>query len=98
MKIWLDDVRSAPEGFTHHVHSLPELKELLEVLRPDTHIEAISFDHDLGENQPDGYEIVKWLAKYHLDRWPKEIAVHSANPVGAENIRQYAAQVRRILL
>ena len=54
----------------------------------------ISFDHDLGDNQPTGYDIAKRIAdlimnaEYELD--PEFLVlVHSKNPVGAENIRQY---------
>jgi len=54
----------------------------------------ISFDHDLGNNQPTGYDIAKRIvdlimnAQYELD--PEfRVLVHSKNPVGAENIRQY---------
>jgi hypothetical protein len=55
---------------------------------------TISFDHDLGDNQPTGYDIAKRIAdlimnaQYELD--PEFLVlVHSKNPVGAENIRQY---------
>jgi hypothetical protein len=55
---------------------------------------TISFDHDLGDNQPTGYDIAKRIAdliinaEYELD--PEFfVLVHSKNPVGAENIRHY---------
>ena len=59
----------------------------------------ISFDHDLGvdENgnvQASGYEIAKWLVE--MDMTGKytmpddfEFNVHSANPIGKENIEAY---------
>jgi len=50
----------------------------------------ISFDHDLGEGVQSGYDFAHWLVEMHLD---KEIDikdmhyyVHSANPVGRNNI------------
>ncbi|MDX1535940.1 MAG: cyclic-phosphate processing receiver domain-containing protein [Candidatus Spechtbacterales bacterium] len=109
MKIWLDDDpidnkgkrhRTAPEGFTH-VHNLAELKELLE--KTNDPIEVMSFDHDLGDwaedgTELDGYYIIKWLAKNHLDRYPADVRVHSGNPIGAENIRTYDKNVRKHLL
>lgn len=58
--------------------------------------EAVSFDHDLGNNVSTGYDVAKWLC--NLDshgnsafRFPDnfQFFVHSKNPVGAENIRQY---------
>ena len=53
-------------------------------------ISFISFDHDLGEKQPTGYDIVKWLVDY--DQYHDIINenfsffVHSQNPVGKQNI------------
>jgi len=95
MKIWLDDIRQAPHGFIH-VKNLAELKALLTAQSEP--IEIMSFDHDLGEDTPSGYEIIKWLAEHHLDRWPKEIQVHSANPVGRDNILAFADFIRRRIL
>jgi len=54
----------------------------------------ISFDHDLGNDTINGYEISKRLcdlimdAKYTLPD-DFQFLVHSKNPVGAENIRCY---------
>lgn len=52
----------------------------------------ISFDHDLGDNVPTGYDIAKLIVDRSLDGTLdiskiKQINVHSANSVGAENIR-----------
>ena len=103
MKIWLDDQMSdpespkrwPPEGFIG-VRNLAELKELL--TRNLEKIEVMDFDHDLGEDEPSGYDIIKWMTEHHLDRWPREVLVHSANPPGAKNIREHDAFVRRRLL
>lgn len=46
-----------------------------------------SFDHDLGDEVPTGYDCVKWLIhemKYDLRK--VDINVHSANSVGKDNI------------
>ena len=53
----------------------------------------ISFDHDLGEDRT-GYDFAKWLGFYIMDNNEKiynwfAYQVHSANPVGAENIDKY---------
>lgn len=56
----------------------------------------VSFDHDLGdqgEPEETGYTFAKWLIEQDLDR-PGFLhsnfsyRVHSANPIGAENIRR----------
>ena len=58
----------------------------------------ISFDHDLGEFTPNGYDILRYLiddAMNHPDdpamQFPKDFAfyVHSQNPVGKANIEAY---------
>lgn len=100
MKVWLDDLRPAPEGFIH-VHNLDEFIRLL--TDKDERIEVMSFDHDLGQDESgreelSGYDIIKWLAENYLDRWPTVVRVHSANPVGAENIRCFDEFVRKRLL
>jgi hypothetical protein len=54
----------------------------------------ISFDHDLGNDTINGYEISKRLCDFIMDAkyiLPEDFRflVHSKNPVGAENIRCY---------
>jgi len=44
----------------------------------------VSFDNDLGPNQPEGYDCAKWLVKENIVL--KDFNVHSANPVARENI------------
>lgn len=46
--------------------------------------DMICFDHDLGENQPTGMDIAKWIVS-NLD-YKFEFYVHSANPIGRTNI------------
>jgi hypothetical protein len=61
----------------------------------------ISFDHDLadvhyiiGDGEKTGYTFAKWFCDYVMDNrleMPRGFGyhVHSMNPVGAENIRNY---------
>lgn len=53
--------------------------------------EWISFDHDLGDGVASGYDLAKYLVNWDLDmgNMPPNFhfEVHSANPVGAANIR-----------
>jgi len=52
----------------------------------------ISFDHDLGDNVPSGFDLAKSLVEIDINCTgtfiPKDFKfnVHSANPVGAANI------------
>lgn len=54
----------------------------------------ISFDHDLGDGTPNGYDIAKKIADLVMDGGHEipqgfSVLVHSKNPVGAENIRVF---------
>ena len=86
-KLYIDDIRNPKsegwivvrdfESFVSHinVNGLPD---------------EISFDHDLGENTKTGYDCAKWICEYcwtnglPIPNWN----VHSANPVGRDNIVQ----------
>lgn len=77
MRIWLDDLRPAPEGW-RWVGTVAEARSLLE---EEVVVEA-SLDHDLGEGEEEGYALCVWMAE--TGHWPREaLAVHSSNPPGA---------------
>lgn len=88
IKIFLDDIRIAPEGWT--LFRETEISKFLEMAE---HASVMSLDHDLGENVKQngypitGYDIMKHLEKCVAisDLWSDGapvILVHSANPVG----------------
>lgn len=57
MKLFLDDERSAPEGWIHV--RWPE--EAIEILKAGTVIE-LSLDHDLGDDaHGTGYDVILWI-------------------------------------
>src|SRR5688572_5229579 len=62
---------------------------------------VVSLDHDLGENQHTGYEFIKRL-EAAMDGDPTfrkldiDLLVHSANPVGSENMRQGILSIYRL--
>jgi hypothetical protein len=77
MKLWLDDIRPAPDGWVH-VKTATDAYELIKT----GVVEVASLDHDLGEAHT-GYDLCKWMAESGI--WPKtKPRVHSANPVGRE--------------
>lgn len=84
MKIWLDDVRQMPAGFTHHCKTADEAIKLLH----SGMVQHISFDHDLG-TESTGYSVACYIesmaAKAEMPYMTWEI--HSANPVGKANIK-----------
>lgn len=86
-KLYLDDIRNPKaKGWTIARSYDEAIVLILEKGFPD----AISFDHDLGENAKTGKDLANWIVEYDLDTGliPKEFKyfVHSANPVGSKNI------------
>lgn len=76
MKLWVDDLRPAPDGWTWAKNSKDAMK-----LIASRRIDEISLDHDLGgEDTTRG--IVNYMAANHI--WPSKIYVHTANPVGRD--------------
>ena len=96
MKLWIDDIRPAPEGYVW-CKSVNETKSyiiraLIGWLRLNKEIqypiEILDIDHDSGEFYQDGgdyIEILKWFEKTQTPCPP--IHIHSMNPVGVENMR-----------
>jgi hypothetical protein len=84
MKIWLDDVRLKPAEFDVHCETVEQALMLIN----GGHVTHISFDHDLGEDEPTGYNLARIIEEKaffgKLKRFTWE--VHSANPVGAAHI------------
>jgi hypothetical protein len=79
MRIYVDDIREAPEGWL-----LADCAGIALHFLQNLDVEAISLDHDLGEDSLTGYDIAKKMVELSL--WPKDIYCHSANPVGRINI------------
>jgi len=82
--LYLDDSRfPKSSGNWRIARSVDEAIQMIsEFGLPD----QISFDHDLGENQKTGYDFAKWIVWNELDTRGIFINVHSANPIGRDNI------------
>ena len=77
MRIYLDDERNTPEGWTR-VYWPQEAIELLKTGK----VVTISLDHDLGDDERGtGYDVVLWIEQeVALNEFtPPEIIIHSAN-------------------
>ena len=88
IKIWLDDVRKAPDGYCH-CHSVNEtIKKIIECEEELTVIDEINCDHDLGDYSSDGgdgIKLIDWIAE-RKTYYP--IKLHTMNPVGRENMQR----------
>ena len=104
MKIWVDDVRPAPEGYVW-CKSVNEAKNKIcgtlsafcrscREGKPDEslHIEEISLDHDAGDYFEDGGDYIRlldWLEWLYDGKGTYTLFhLHTQNPVGRENMRR----------
>lgn len=104
MKIWVDDMRPAPDGYIH-CRSVNQVKKLIEEFDtiiecaldewdfpPDDlwneKIDVIDLDHDAGEYSIDGGDYVNILNWLEETGRSYPIRIHSMNPVGVENMRR----------
>lgn len=94
MKIWLDDIRPAPEGYIW-CYSVNEAKdtimmcELYATVNQDFwQISVIDMDHDAGDYANDGGDYIKLLDWLEKTGRSYPIRIHSMNPVGADNMRR----------
>ena len=83
-KLWIDDERTPPTRDWLWAKSSTEAMDLLEGLKIlGMFIEEVSFDHDLGGTDT-SMIVIRWMAMHNF--WPTLAVVHTANPVGRENI------------
>jgi hypothetical protein len=86
MKLWLDDLRPAPDGFT-----LAKSRDEAIALLKTGEVEFASLDHDIlwdeggdgemWEERRTGLAVVIWMRDHGV--WPKDgVAVHSSNKLG----------------
>ena len=94
-RLFLDDERDPARVYPReHVGDWIVCRSVAEALDVFSDLgwpEWISFDHDLGNDQPTGMDLAKWLVNRDIEvgGMPADFTyeVHSANPVGAANIR-----------
>ena len=84
MKLYLDDIRAAPDDSWVVARTAQDAIKWLKTLN----VEVISLDHDLGAGQLTGYDVVKWIEKEVFTNKfvPPIILIHSMNNVGRANI------------
>ena len=116
MKLWIDDVRPAPEGY-FWCRSVNEAKNKIIVQEGlfnsacnrarfhffndnhqfvedylnesnDAKIELLDIDHDSGDFACDGGDYIKLLDWLEETGRNYPIRIHSANPVGVQNMRR----------
>ena len=89
MKIWLDDFRSAPEGWTHCLTA----EAMMDALEWNwDSIECVSLDHDLG-TELDGMDVLNHIEElaFTWNTMPFVIHIHTANPAESSRMRKVAS-------
>ena len=91
--LFLDDLRIPFDIFKAEVeqHNFCIVRTVSEAIEAILHerFDKWSLDHDLGEELT-GYDFVKSVAYEYPELWCYNINVHSANPIGRENIEKFA--------
>jgi len=94
MRVFLDDKRVAPAGWTL-VRTAEEIIALLE----SGVVEQLSLDHDLG-TELTGYDVLKRLEKIlfdeQIDFKVPEIFLHTGSPAGRERMRLALQSIARL--
>lgn len=94
MKVYLDDERETPQGWTR-VFWPDEAINLLEA----GGVDEISLDHDLGDDERGtGYDVVLWIEEAVATKGfrPPEIRVHSANSSARQKMELGIKNIYRI--
>jgi hypothetical protein len=87
MKLWIDDIRPAPEGYLR-VFTTNQAKRAIEYFEKRDGIELIDMDHDAGDLARSGcnyIRILDWLEETGRN-YP--IRIHSTDPVEVANMRR----------
>lgn len=89
MRVWIDDVRPAPDHTWWWCRSVYEAKSVISKFRwGRIDIEVISIDHDAGDFYADGGDYIKVLDWLEEKGWSYPIHIHSMNSVGRQNMKR----------
>lgn len=84
-QLYLDDERTPIDGSLVIARTVEEAKELVLTRGAPS---FMHLDHDLGGDST-SMDFLKWLYENFPDAPPPPWSVHSANPVGRDNINSY---------
>ena len=90
MKLWIDDIRPAPPGYTW-ARSVHEAQDYISQWLWENKLpllELIDIDHDAGDYAFAGGDYIHFLDWLELMNYNFPIHIHSMNPVGVANMRR----------
>ena len=88
MKLWVDDVRPAPEGYVQQKSVNGAKSAILVAEGISETIELIDIDHDAGDYTPYGGDYIRLLDWLEETGRNYPIRIHSQNVVGVANMRR----------
>lgn len=90
MKIWVDDIRPAPDGY-YWAQSANDAKAAIILSeRYNTAIELLDLDHDAGDFVEYGGDFIKILDWMEETGRNYPVRFHTANPIGRKNMELIA--------
>ena len=96
MKVFLDDVREAPEGYVQ----AKDVRQAIDLLITGE-VSEISLDHDLGDENVHGtgYGVLLWIEnRVHTENWiPPKMIIHSANPPAREKMQSCIESINNMI-
>lgn len=96
LKIWLDDVSPAPDGWIRCYWPIEVIALLKEQALCDV---MLSLDHDLGnDNRGTGYDVLRWIERQVFKEdivEPPTIFLHTGNPVARDRMKEAIKSINR---
>ncbi len=95
MRVFLDDKRTPPKGWT--LVRWPE--EAIDLLKQGG-VQELSLDHDLGDDDHGtGYDVVLWIERAVATQGfkPPKIQIHSANSAAREKMEAGVTSIERFM-
>lgn len=95
IKVWIDDVRPKPADYDLAFHSVNDVIAYLDSIKGISASVFLDLDHDAGDFVSDGGDYIRifdWIEETGFILANPDIhlmfRIHSANPVGRENMRR----------
>ena len=93
MKLWIDDIRPAPNNYflvrtvNQAIYIIRRIENYDKKHNHENSLELIDIDHDAGDYAFDGGDYIKLLDWLEETGRNYPIHIHSMNPVGIANMR-----------
>lgn len=96
MKVYLDDIRETPEGWTRTYN----VQETIDLIKTGQ-VTHLSLDNDLGSGLPEGWKVMEWLEEEVIQNGftaiPQRFRFHTDNTVRRDYMKAAARSIMRHL-